>query len=461
MTNAAQCAAADTRRTPSPMIVFLVLAIPFGVAFAFVTPPLDAPDEPRHLARAWLISEGRMTVPGFAPGHGATLPVELLRLHAPRGPGLCKHDRTALGASPNRALDAGPRADSTRLSTPFVPVAYLPQSFALMLGRKLDMSATGLIRFGRLANVLAWCTLAAWAIGAMPLRRWPLVAVALTPIAVFLSGSLTADAFTNGLAFAFCALTLQSAVGEEARGGGRLPVRREALLIGMAALVALAKPGYWPLAALLGAIPLARFGTRRRWLVVMGTTAAVVVLPSAIWIVATQRAEPFALGPGADATAQIRFVLGSPLTFVTVLLDTAIHDGIAWVAGFVGVLGALDVVLPLPIYAIYPAALLTLCLVDGPDSDDVTSTLRWRSVSLFGVSFMVILAMGYVGWNPVGSGFIADIHGRYFLPIAPLLLLAIPAVRLRPRWVGWGVLIFCAGVLTIALERTFARYYLP
>src|SRR5262245_40658861 len=67
----------------APQTVFLAVGGLFGLFFALATPPHDPPDEARHHGRAWLISQGRLGVVGTAPGHTASIPRSIVRLHPP------------------------------------------------------------------------------------------------------------------------------------------------------------------------------------------------------------------------------------------------------------------------------------------------------------------------------------------------------------------------------------------
>jgi hypothetical protein len=67
--------------------------------------------------------------------------------------------------------------------------------------------------------------------------------------------------------------------------------------------------------------------------------------------------------------------------------------------------------------------------------------------------------MAYAGWNPVGWGFIADVHGRYFLPLATVAMLSIGARRFLPRSGPWWVAAFCICILATSLWEVLGRYY--
>ena len=76
----------------SPSRWLLALGIPFGLAFALVTPPLQAPDEMPHLARALAISEGTLGAEAFVDGKPSIrVPQSFVALPGRLGTGLQMH----------------------------------------------------------------------------------------------------------------------------------------------------------------------------------------------------------------------------------------------------------------------------------------------------------------------------------------------------------------------------------
>ena len=75
--------------------------------------------------------------------------------------------------------------------------------------------------------------------------------------------------------------------------------------------------------------------------------------------------------------------------------------------------------------------LLTAGLVGEKDQPALPGKTR---ITLVGVSLLVILATFagmLISWTPVGCETILGVQGRYFLPVLPLLLLALPGNRIR------------------------------
>jgi len=445
-----------------------VLAGAFGLFFALCTPAHDPPDEARHHARAWLISEGRLGVVGEAPGHEATVPRGITRLHPPGHHYTDDeyHWKLALGAgrrAPSHApgeawrrfaghLDPEDR-QAAWILTPYPPHLYAPYLPSLWLARALDLSAGAGLLLARLSGLACWLAGILVCLRVAPSQRWLLAAVALLPMSVFQAASVSADPLTQVAVFWFTAEWLRAAErGDHAHG---LAAQRgdRARVLAAAFAVGLAKPGYAPVALACLLLP----GSWRRRL---GTTAAALALataPTLAWLPFLRAAREPAMIEGADLVRQLRFVLEHPLAFASAVVETTRFHALGWLEGLVGWLGHFDVTIP-------PAATaLGLLAVAGGATLDRGSLRRGERVGLpavFALTSLALLGMAYLGWSPVGADKILGFQSRYLLPILPLALVAIPRLPSVPeRSVRWAVSGSLALVLTVSAAAMLRAYY--
>lgn len=453
-------AEARTRRRLAllaPDAAFLWLGGVFGVVFVAVTPPLQAPDEVRHLGRAFLLAEGQIAAERTLDGARVSLPRDLVTLEQRLSPGLkYQPQRKQSAARIRRELSRPFRSDERILVTPpslYSPLAYLPLAAAVGLGRMLDLAPLVWVYLGRLANLALWLGLLGLALRRAPGSRWLLALLALTPMSVFLAGSFSADATSNGLAFLFIACVLR-----EREADGRLGQGSGLALLALAIAVGLAKQTYWPLCGALLLVPGRRFsGPRARagWLGLAWLGSA---LPVALWSWWVQGLEPPPVAAGADPGAQLRLILGDPLAFAGVVAATLKGGVSVWVASFIGILGYVDTWLPGWTYWTTAAALLGVALL-GPGCAPFRALDRAILLGVGLACFAGTLLVAYLGWNVVGAPHVDGVQGRYFIPFTPLLLLALGwRSRLDAR-VG-ALLGFHAGVvLAVAAGSVALRYW--
>lgn len=447
---------------PRPALAFAALAGVAGLLFALLTPPLQAPDEIRHLMRASAIARGQLLATAHAGEFAAVeLPrgvVELERRLDART--LYRHperraDRRALASEARRPLD---ESDRIRVALPslYSPLAYLPQALAMAALRPFAAPAVAHVWLGRVANLAAYLLLIGFALRRAPAHRWTLLLVAATPIAVFEAAALGADAFTIGIAFAFTAAVLAAAARRDALSGRELGE-----LATLAVLLALAKPGYSPLVLLIALVPGARFASGRARAGAAAAVLAAGVLPAAAWMALLQGLPLRPLTTWADPEAQIAYVLAHPFRVLGVLAETLVTRLPAYVQTGVSDLGHLDVALPTPLWAAWPAFVAAVAIADGGRASPVRGAQRALMLAIALLCWVAAMLLAYVGWNRVGDDAIRYVQGRYFLPFAPLPFLALhrAAGDGLSRRAARAVIAAVAAALAIAVAAVARRYW--
>lgn len=235
-------------------IVFAVEALLLGTAFAFVTPPLVAPDEYTHLAASYQQASRLLGQPTMAERND-TLCMVVRACDAPYF-----KDRTGdIGVFAYKQMlehmgDAGqPGACDTVTDVPLPSVLgarqYGGQTLGIALARLLGLGFFGMLLLGRLGNLLVYVFLAGLAVWLAPKRlRGLFGCVGLLPMAAQLTGSLSGDGIVLGLAFCYTALCL--ALREHKARRGEL-----LLLLLLAMNIGPLKAIYLPMALLCLLIP--------------------------------------------------------------------------------------------------------------------------------------------------------------------------------------------------------------
>jgi len=300
---------------------------------------------------------------------------------------------------------------------------------------------------------VAGCLAISWA----PFRKWALCLLLLAPMPLAQAASLSADAPTNALAILFVAAVWRILFAE----GSPITRGNAVFLLLVSTLFGVTKPGYWPLATLVLLIPGTRFGSgRKRWLFCTAVLTA-ALLPSLLWLLGARTVEPVAATPGTHPEEQLLFILRNPVGFTSIIFRTI---SVAWMdygRTLVGVLGHLNIPLPGALYLIYPLALVAAALTDPRDPEDLSTLRRIALVGIFVACAACVFIMAYLGWNPVGARTISGVQGRYFVPVLPLLLLALPAfgMRLPPKSRAWGTVAVAVSSLSLTVNAVWGAFY--
>ena len=431
----------------SPHAVFLTIGLVFGLAFAFLLPPLVAPDEWNHFRRALLTSEGTLRTQTFYPPGsgtkvvGGTMPEhfllaeQLLRLGLPYTEENIRKVPMFSGYFTDDFLSQRRFSGNSILSffkqqtassrniygsiypttAIYFPHLYLPQAAGIAMGRLMGLPVIASLYAGRVFNLLAWLCLVYFAIRLAPVFKWLLLLLALTPTSLLQSSSLSADALTNGLSILLVAMFLRYAYDN---GKGKwMP----ALILGLSALVAVSKL-YFQFIFLSLLVPVERIGSRKKYwlfisLLVITTTVAVL-----LWRDYAKDLYVNVL-PSVSPPDQLRYILHNPGNYLAVLWNTLSRDSGSIITTFVGKLGHYDHVLPEWFIGVH---VLILLLVASLDSErEVMISLRQKIVlsAVFILSCLWIFTSQYLAWTNVGAPVAEGVQGRYFIPAVPLFLL--------------------------------------
>lgn len=398
----------------------LAAGLLYGLGVAAVTPPFQVPDEPAHFYRAYRVSEGRLDlipIPGRA---GADLPVSIQRVATALRDDIPFHEEKKVAPGLVLAAFRVPLEPSRRslawfgnsLQFPFVP--YVPQALGIALGRAFGAPPLVLLYLARLANLIAGTLMVVFAVRRLPAFQWFAVMVALTPMAVFLRASASADVTSTGAAFLLAAGVAQLAWGEDAA------VRRRdlVLLTASAAVLCASKAVYFPLAFLPVLIPASRFPRGRRAAFLLLHLA--VSLALAAWGIAASRAVgTIRFDVAADPSRQIHDALAHPLSLLRIVASDYLVHAPRYLGQFVGQLGWLDTKLPIPFLLTYLAVLAALVLVDTNPRLEVQPWQRWIVAGLTLSVLLLISASQYAAWTPYGAQHVEGLQGRYFIPLVP------------------------------------------
>lgn len=446
---------------------FLLAGLLFGLAFLVVTPPFQVPDEPAHFYRSYAISEEDLSGRRLGGGWGAMLPASLWQLDTELRGDLPGHPERKIRPETIRRAFRLPLAEERRVfvdyrtSAQLSCVPYLPQAAAIAVARALGAPPLVLLYAARLVNLLVATALIALALRQLPAFRWLFTLLALTPMAVFLRASLSADAFTTAVAFLLAATAARLAWGENQQDGWQGGWKDVALLTACAAALCLTKPVYAPLAGLAFLIPASRLPGGRRLpslTVFVAVTAAAFALAVAI---GSAMDLPLRLDKVVDRDRQIQDAFADPPRVAGILIRDYRQQGDRYVAQMVGQLGWLDINLPKPFLWGFLLVLGLLVLGEGSRKVEVRPWQRALLGLMAIATLALVSAAQYATWTPYGADFLEGIQGRYLLPLAPAAawLLHTRRFQLSPAVLSRVLPALSALSCAFALWLVLRRYY--
>ncbi|MBA3580583.1 MAG: DUF2142 domain-containing protein, partial [Gemmatimonadaceae bacterium] len=241
--------------------VFTLAVLLAGAASALVVPPGQTPDEGLCFLRAYHVADGHHVPETFDGWGGGRFPPGVVRIVvAPHR--MADHPEEKFTAADWRelaALDAGGelRVFTYFTAAPYTCVPFLPQAAGIRVARALGGGPLAAFYAGRVANLLFGTALVALSLAVAPAGRRFLGLVALSPMTIHLLGSHAPEVGVIGAALLIPAVVLRLTLADRRAAWWEVGV-----LVLAAAWVGASKPPYLPLAALVLAVPAARFGGR-------------------------------------------------------------------------------------------------------------------------------------------------------------------------------------------------------
>jgi uncharacterized membrane protein len=401
-----------------------LIVLGFGLAYAFLLPPFDAPDEPAHFARAYGVAEGQLVL----RDHPRELVVLIARFLEKRR---SEADLNLLRETRRRLREHDDRIPNIAVNTAlYSPVPYFFHAVVIKLLSAFGKSPPGMLftlYACRVTSVLVFTSLLWLTFAFLPQASWPLFWIATTPMALAQAGAVSVDYLVLGSA---CVL-LAASLGRTGFGAYTAAVTFAVCFL------LLSKPTYLPLVlvplvAVFSSDPPER---RRRAGVVCGVLA-VALAGSLIWsyfLASRHIYDAFAgmLGMLGDfefnPESQITLVLQSPTLFFELLKNTFAVYGLSLYQSFVGVFGWPDNPLPLWIVVLWGGFLvipLTICRAPREMARRHSVILGLSCAGSALLAFAAVFVSAYMIYMPVGA-LTVNLQGRYFHAVAASFLIGV------------------------------------
>jgi uncharacterized membrane protein len=410
----------------------------FSFVYVLLVPPFQSPDEPNHFFRAWQVSEGHFFPEKAGTRLGGTLPVSLTAVcdsfH------FLKNNRSArLNYSRWRNAFIIPLESDNRRFTDFAntavyaPTAYFPQAAAIAILRPLGATPLQLLYASRLANLFVWMALVTAALRLMPFMRSTLAAMAMLPASLCIAASANADVLTNGLCWwllaAFLSASKNTAFWKKLLVVA-VVVANKIITIPLLLLVFFVPPG----AGISPSGP----ATKQRLAILLGIGLLTAIFWGKLaqgWFIPYDVYDPAfrdtqTLNSGVDPARQMVFVLEHPVFFIKTCFKSLAQALPSLAAHFVGKFGWEKNYLPAGWLVLLWTMLATLFF---SEKNPLTRWQRWGMGAVTALYFGAFAITMYALWSAVGADNLDNWQGRYFVPIAPVVMLALASGWLE-KW---------------------------
>lgn len=453
--------------------LFLVVSLPIVMFCALVTPPFQPVDEGAHFMRADQFSMGQLIAKRIDERKSGGL----------ANAGITEVARLFDGLFGNPAVRVNPdtlaRARAIPWRTPIVlnfpgsalypPFLYIPSIAAIITGKAFELSVVNSLVLARMLTGFASVAIAFWALSVISRGRLIMFALLCLPMTLGQFASSSQD----GLLISLTALSIATLTSWTIRTDDFRSLIVSIVAMG---LVVTARPSYAPLLILHGgalASLILRFWRSQQeghLSSLLGPFLAFLIaltIPVA-WIIFGARPAQieFKHKPGVSSADQIHFLFSHPVTFAQSIVDTLWQSGSLYARQFVGILGWVDVYLPLWFYPTAWVIIATVATAEFIKNGFSEIRLFFAAAIVMLGSTVLTFALMYVTWNEVGARLIEGIQGRYFIPLAMLACLLVgrnrvdasPLQRLTYTIGAIAVMLISLASIMIVPHAVFTRY---
>lgn len=459
----------------TPGAILLVVGSIFGLLFVAIVPPGFNADEPNHFFRALQIADGQWfghpvdhddfsdMVPRPAESYGGTVPISAGKLFAAAhtfpiadpmgGPARTGSiDWTAMWRIPTRSDTMTVGMSNVEVYSPLV---YVPTVISYWIGKAFDLPIVVVFYLARLLNLATALSLTYAAIRLIPRGKWIILMLGLLPTSINQFSAVSADPVTIGLCFLAVALTLRAALQNA-------PVRIAQWLALLAVFTAIgfSKPAYIVIIGTMVAIPLCNPHVRRPRALAWWFGVALLGGFAGLWWQHLTGSIPPSFQSLGKVHAQYAFLVHNPAKTLLTLFYTFLTDlgpGRFYLPSFFGASVWNRVFLSTPLIYAMCGALMLAPLVREPTESDWQGNRATRAALsggltvLFGLGSAIVAVGLYAVWTAPQQTAVTGMQGRYFIPFAPLLLLALVPMRARLEEIQVRLRILTLGIAMASL----------
>lgn len=427
---------------------FVMLALTFGLAFAFAVPPTQVVDEEAHFLRVWQLAGANVVTDvrydaasGFERNGSVfdTCVVEYVR------------EFTAIAATARDysfhefwadTPDCSPRERTytyTDAQTSYGPWAYPGQTVALGIGRAIGLPLPILFYLGRVGGLLLYTGVIWAALRIAPAGRLVIMFAALLPMSLMTAAAYNPDGIMIAGASLASACVLKLVLHPPER-----PARLLVALVAALAVVIAAKPNYVVLLGLLLLLPRSVVNTRRQyWTLVAGASVGILSLVALWYKYGAGVSNMRIYYPESDPGAQTSNILHHPLGFSRVIWRTLFTPDYEtfFFRGWVAVFGMMRsrpgvaVLLPVPFVMLALAVGAAAFATQFGDARPLPILERTKRIVVVGLVIaagcLSVFYVAYTRWTPPGQRTISGVNARYFVPFVPVLATGVALVRER------------------------------
>lgn len=396
-----------------------------GLVYSLVMPQFSVPDEWTHYLTAYSQSSVLLHKKAFDEKGNVLLyddgSIYYVREHSPTKSTYAIEYQELKG----QKLVSYKGDMKTRGPLKLASFAYIPQTIGMTLARLIHLNSTQVAFMGRIFALLFYAFIISKGIQFAPIfAKRILLVVSLLPMVMQQVCSYNYDSVLFGICFFTIGYLLNLIHCKQ-----KINKKDFIILALCAAAIASIKFVYLPIFGVGLLIPNERFKIKRGKLITIFGLLCVCAIACAIVLLFNNRfwtlhpADPGI--PSEYTTYSVSYIFTHIKDELILLARTVQNYTADYISQMIASpLGWVEISMPATQLMGFGCLLILSCLSTDKDKKYSIAQNIWLIILFFGVAFIVLIAL-QISYTPTFLDMVYGVQGRYFLPVLPLLLLAI------------------------------------
>lgn len=405
-------------------IAFSMIFI-LGLIYSLVLPQFSVPDEWSHYLTAYSQSSVLLHKKAFDEHGNVNLyedgSIYFVREHHPKRSTYVIEYQELKG----HQIISYKGETKTRAPLTLASFAYIPQTLGMTFARLIHLNSTQVAFMGRIFALLFYAFLISQGIKLAPtFAKRILLTVSLLPMVMQQVCSYNYDSILFGICFFTIGYLLSLIHREE-----KINKKDFIILALCAAVIASIKFVYLPIFGVGLLIPNQRFKIKRGKLITIFGILCVCAIACAIVTLFNNRfwtlhpADPGI--PSEYTTYSVSYIFTHIKDELILLARTVQNYTADYISQMIASpLGWVEISMPATQLMGFGCLLILSCLSTDKDKKYSIAQNIWLIILFLGVAFIVLIAL-QISYTPTFLDMVYGVQGRYFLPILPLLMIAV------------------------------------
>lgn len=402
--------------------IFLTFMIPLGIFYMFFSMPNQVYDADGHVYRAYNISKNNIIEEQLETGEAKNeIPKRITNFFGNRTLRTYQDIQYSFDEEINYE-DKKQVFDSLQ---GYSPTLYMFSSIVFYLGRHLGTNFMILVYIAEFCNFLFFLIIGYFSIKCLPFGKLLMLTYLFNPMLIHQAVSISADSLIDSTILFFIAYSIKIINQKD-----KISSINIFIISIFAILVAMAKYVYLPLILVLMILLFNNNNnsiTKRKKIFIVFITIIAICM-TFVWYKINSKfvnVWEYIEKNGINQKEQIKFILSNPLAYIGILINSTYSLAYKFIPEFLGYrLELVEAFNSFPCMFAYGFLLIFSAFADKQESE-FRKRDRIIYLLLAIASYILVLTGLYITWTGVGSDCIADLQGRYFIPIfiVPLLCL--------------------------------------